>query len=528
MSAAVPLRPAPLWRRYAAGLLPPLVLVGLLLAVLVYALESRLSAEAEYDSAAVREWISEARVYRHTLPELVKELANSAEPAAWAVGGPLHQHLAALAEAPRLYQGLLPLFPVVYRLEVRWQPSIFPPVVWDARLPSRSGQVERHELPLWGNEHAQAVLVMDCQLHAFAQRQEIMAARAARLRTWLSLLAVVAGVVALGWVALFLRAERRRELQRLEDLQRIDASQREALKAQLARQQLERERDEKERQLLAQQLARQHAERQALELKSRLYANMGVMAGSYAHNIKNMMVRPADLLTRCANDPALPPHLAGVLAEVRDSMQAVTDRTQQILRTVRSDPTRTQRTRCELNEILTELVRTWNDLAREKWHLDLHWQPASTPLWIDADRSQVLQLFENLLFNARDATFEQRSALRQAARQASDPRAALLAASAWRGQVTLTARREGDHILASIQDNGIGMTPEVRQRCTEAHFTTKRDNALYEGITTGLGLGLAFVAAILESHGGRMHIDTAPGAGTTFTVELPAAPPPSP
>lgn len=526
MSAAVPLRPAPLWRRYAAGLVPPLVLVGLLLAVLVYALESRLSAEAEYDLAAVREWVSEARVYRHTLPELVKELAGSDEPGAWAVGGPLHQHLAALAEAPRLYQGLLPLFPVVYRLEVRWQPPIFPSVVWDARLPSRSGQVETRELPLWSDSRAQAVLVMDCQLHAFAQRQEVMAARAARLRTWLSLLAVVAGVVAIGWVALFLRAERRRELQRLEGQQRVDASRREALEAQLAKQQLERDRDEKERQLLAQQLARQHAERQALELKSRLYANMGVMAGSYAHNIKNMMVRPADLLARCSGDPALPQHLAGLLTEVRDSMQAVTDRTQQILRTVRSDPTRTQRTRCELNEIITGLIRTWSDLAREKWQLDLRWEPANEPLWIDADRSQVLQLFENLLFNARDATFEQRGALRQAARQAPDPRAVLLAASAWRGLVTIAVRREGDRVQASVQDNGIGMTPEVRERCTEAHFTTKRDNALYEGITTGLGLGLAFVAAILDSHGGRMQIETAPEMGTTFTVELPAAPSP--
>ena len=101
-----------------------------------------------------------------------------------------------------------------------------------------------------------------------------------------------------------------------------------------------------------------------------------------------------------------------------------------------------------------------------------------------------------------------------------------MAASAWRGLVTIAVRREGDRVQASVQDNGIGMTPEVRERCTEAHFTTKRDNALYEGITTGLGLGLAFVAAIEESHGGRLEIETAPEMGTTFTVELPAAPSP--
>ncbi len=41
------------------------------------------------------------------------------------------------------------------------------------------------------------------------------------------------------------------------------------------------------------------AEKSALELKSQLYASIGIMAGSYAHNIKNLLVRPNDLLARC-------------------------------------------------------------------------------------------------------------------------------------------------------------------------------------------------------------------------------------
>ena len=61
----------------------------------------------------------------------------------------------------------------------------------------------------------------------------------------------------------------------------------------------ERRHEETERKLLEQRLATQAAEQKALELKSQLYASIGIMAGSYAHNIKNLLVRPNDLLRRC-------------------------------------------------------------------------------------------------------------------------------------------------------------------------------------------------------------------------------------
>ena len=68
-----------------------------------------------------------------------------------------------------------------------------------------------------------------------------------------------------------------------------------------------RRHEETERKLLEQRLATQAAERQALELKSQLYASIGIMAGSYAHNIKNLLVRPNDLLRRCLEADGLSP-----------------------------------------------------------------------------------------------------------------------------------------------------------------------------------------------------------------------------
>ena len=65
-----------------------------------------------------------------------------------------------------------------------------------------------------------------------------------------------------------------------------------------------------------------------------------------------------------------------------------------------------------------------------------------------------------------------------------DPHAvrhALIAAAAWKGQVLLRTRREGDRAVLEVRDNGIGMTEEVRRRCTETHFTTKRDKPCTRG-----------------------------------------------
>jgi signal transduction histidine kinase len=117
-----------------------------------------------------------------------------------------------------------------------------------------------------------------------------------------------------------------------------------------------------------------------------------------------------------------------------------------------------------------------------------------------------------------------RNHLRDEAKREADPvarRQKLLDAAAWRGEVVLRTSRDGDGVVLEVRDNGIGMTEEVRRNCLKTHFTTKRDNALYEGYSAGMGLGLSFVAVVLEHHGATMEIDSAPLRGTTFRVRFP-------
>ena len=156
------------------------------------------------------------------------------------------------------------------------------------------------------------------------------------------------------------------------------------------------------------------------------------------------------------------------------------------------------------------------------------------PLWIEGDLSHLQQAVENLLFNARDATFEMRSHLRNEARkqgpggngsgtETERVRQALIAAAAWKGSVVIRTRRAGNRALLEVRDNGIGMTEEVRKHCTETHFSTKRDNAIYEGNSTGMGLGLSFVTSIFEHHGAPLEIESAPLEGATFRASFPLA-----
>src|SRR5262249_34631770 len=210
------------------------------------------------------------------------------------------------------------------------------------------------------------------------------------------------------------------------------------------------------------------------------------------------------------------------------TLGTVTERLQQILRTVRRDPTRSELALLDLNVVVRDIVETWQDLAREKWKLTLTGDLTAEPLWIRGDLSHLQQAAENLLFNARDATFEMRGHLRDQAHGNDhvDPqnrRQALIDAAAWKGSTVLRTHRQGDRAILEVQDNGSGMTDEVRRRCTETHFSTKRDNAIYEGISTGMGLGLSFVVVILEHHRAALEIESAPLEVTTFRASFPLA-----
>jgi two-component system, NtrC family, sensor histidine kinase PilS len=80
------------------------------------------------------------------------------------------------------------------------------------------------------------------------------------------------------------------------------------------------------------------------------------------------------------------------------------------------------------------------------------------------------------------------------------------------GVLTVSAEAVGDAVRISVRDTGTGFDPRAAQRIFEP---------FQSGFTGGTGLGLAIVYQILQAHKGQIRVDTEPGIGTEFVVELP-------
>ncbi len=88
------------------------------------------------------------------------------------------------------------------------------------------------------------------------------------------------------------------------------------------------------------------------------------------------------------------------------------------------------------------------------------------------------------------------------------------------GAIEVTVKKQGDGALLSVRDHGIGIAVEQQPRVFD-----RFERAVSVEHYGGFGLGLFIVRQLVEAHGGVVSVRSTPGAGSTFTVELPCAPP---
>jgi signal transduction histidine kinase len=147
----------------------------------------------------------------------------------------------------------------------------------------------------------------------------------------------------------------------------------------------------------------------------------------------------------------------------------------------------------DLERILDTSLRVTQNAWREVANVQTEYAP-ELPL-IAADPGELTQVFVNLIVNAVDAL---------GARQQTE-----------KGTLTLGTRRVPEGLEAWVADTGIGIAPSDISRIFDPFFTTKPTG-------TALGRGLAVAQRIVtDAHGGRIHVDSLPGTGTTFVVSLP-------
>ena len=108
---------------------------------------------------------------------------------------------------------------------------------------------------------------------------------------------------------------------------------------------------------------------------------------------------------------------------------------------------------------------------------------------IRADGEQLGRVVQNMVLNAIDAM----------------PRG---------GEIAIRTRANASTFHLDISDTGDGLTAEECRRLFTPYYTTKQH---------GTGLGLAIVQAVIADHGGKVWVESAPGRGTTFHIELPVS-----
>lgn len=227
-----------------------------------------------------------------------------------------------------------------------------------------------------------------------------------------------------------------------------------------------------------------HAAQDELLQREKL-AVLGQIAGSVAHELRNPLgtIRNAVYLLNMTVGRDLPDQATRHLALIDDEI----DRSNRIITSLldfargRScDPVV-----CKLRDILVDAL----DMARLPNRISVTFDVPDDLPPAYVDDSQVLQVFLNIMVNARQAMEDG-------------------------GELVISIAAEDGVFRVRISDNGPGMEPEVLARLFEPLFSTK---------SFGVGLGLAISRTFVQANGGSLAVVSEPGEGTVFTVTLPAA-----
>ncbi|HXE56177.1 MAG TPA: ATP-binding protein, partial [Tepidisphaeraceae bacterium] len=174
-------------------------------------------------------------------------------------------------------------------------------------------------------------------------------------------------------------------------------------------------------------------------------------------------------------------HMARLLDDLLDVSRIARDKIE-----IRKQP-------IDLRQTARDAVETVRPLL-ERRQLELRLQLPDEPVCMDGDPARIQQIQVNLLGNAIKYTPDG-------------------------GQVTLSLRQEGEDAVIHVRDSGIGIPVEMRQKIFDLFVQLNRTA---DGDSTGMGVGLTLVQALVRLHGGQISIDGGPGQGSDFCVRLPA------
>jgi signal transduction histidine kinase/ActR/RegA family two-component response regulator len=237
---------------------------------------------------------------------------------------------------------------------------------------------------------------------------------------------------------------------------------------------------------------------------------LGQMSAGIAHDLNNMLAAilgQVELLRLRARDPEVQEGLRTLETAATDGVHVVR-RLQDFARQRGRSPL----TSIDLAGVVTEAL----EITRPRWRDEVQRQGRVIEVEVSLENlppvlgyaPEVREVLTNLILNAVDAMptggkLSLAAEVMKAAESASQP--------------SLPGVEMLSEVELQVTDTGIGMSEEVRQRVFDPFFTTKGGR--------GTGLGLSLVYGIMERHGGRIEVRSAPGRGTSFILRFRTAPP---
>ena len=224
-------------------------------------------------------------------------------------------------------------------------------------------------------------------------------------------------------------------------------------------------------------------------IQSEKMSAIGQLIAGVAHDLNNPLASVVGFSDFLAEAGEIPPSLREPLQVIRQEAERAATIVKNLLSFARTQEG--ERTRHPIRALLeSTLVLLRNQLMAHKVEATLEVEPGLPD--VEMSPNQIKQVFVNVINNACQA----------------------ISSDAPSGRIWITAKRVDDSVAVSVTDSGPGMTEDVAARVFEPFFTTKPEGE-------GTGLGLSISQGIVREHGGRITLDTRPGRGATFTVELP-------
>ncbi len=218
-------------------------------------------------------------------------------------------------------------------------------------------------------------------------------------------------------------------------------------------------------------------------------ASLGEMAGGLAHEVNNPLTAVMGFAYLLQQNPNTPPEIKNDVDAIYREGKRAAEVIKSFLIFARGQ--KPQKQAVYINDILEGVLRLRHS-QMSKENIEVATNLAEDIPAVQGDVSQLQQAFLNIILNAEYFMYKSHHG----------------------GHLSLSSVLADEKIVVLIGDDGPGILPEKLNRVFDPFYTTK-------DVGEGVGLGLSICHGIIREHGGEINVESSPGKGATFIIELP-------